>query len=674
MLSNYTTELSHKQQQPSNASSPAPADPPKITHPGRVRLEFHNISYDVYKQVGSRFTFWKSHKEKKRILDDISGVVEPGDLVALMGTSGAGKSTLLNVLSRRIISHKGEVSLNGIPADKSPIMKASTCYIQQEDLFFGFITVTEHLEQQARLRIPLPQHQRQERIRDVMDRFSLNKSRSSLIGNIAQGARRGISGGEKKRLSVATELLINPALIFADEPTSGLDAFMAASVVEALKALADSGHTVVTTIHQPSSDVFALFTKLLLLSEGRVIFYGPRLAAIAYFLRLGFPCPPYTNPADHFIELISIDWENPTAKLEELDRWHATWKRCSQAFLHEWETGLAEKFTASLAGNDYPIEAPPLGLTHSATAMCEEKPFEFPLDSRGNPKRPPLTTVASTLLKRCVISITRNPSVVRARLIQTIVTAFLGGLVYFRLAETAAHSKAGACFFILVNLGFMMTFTAVTTFMADKTIVLRERDTGLYGLATYFWAKIVSDMLLQFYLPILYACICWYLMGLNDMFWRFIVGSCYILLMSLSVASIGYIVASFSQHLGVAVALGPVLLLPFLMVSGFVIQKSSLPRFWIWLYHLSPFVYGYSGLMRATFLDVEFKNAPPVPPVPSAETAVTFYSGNQVLENFSIATNSQRWLVDVCALFLWMVLGRFVAMVLFLWANRHRKN
>ena len=281
--------------------------------------------------------------------------------------------------------------------------------------------------------------------------------------------------------------------------------------------------------------------------------------------------------------------------------------------------------------------------------------------------------MAATLLRRAFLTNSRNPSVMRARLIQTLVTALLGGLVYFRLSDTSNHSKSGACFFMLVNLGFMMTFSAITTFMSDKTIVLRERDTGLYSLATYFWMKTLTDFLFQFYFPILYSSICWYMMGINDEFWRFVVATVFIQLMSLSVSSIGYIVASFSKNLGVAVALGPVLLLPFLMVSGFVIQKPSLPSFWLWLYYISPFVYAFSGLMRAAFLNVKFENVVQPESPSAAQAALIYDSGNKVLRYFFIEVTQERWITDIAALLVWVFAGRLLAMTLFILSNRRRK-
>ena len=123
-----------------------------------------------------------------------------------------------------------------------------------------------------------------------------------MIGRPDQG-QKGISGGQRKRLSLASEVLTNPSIMFCDEPTSGLDSFMAASVVDILRKLARQGRNVICTIHQPSSQIVEMFDKVLLLAEGRTAFLGEVSAANQFLETCGFPCPSHYNPADHWVEV-----------------------------------------------------------------------------------------------------------------------------------------------------------------------------------------------------------------------------------------------------------------------------------------------------------------------------------------------------------------------------------
>ncbi|CAK4647577.1 hypothetical protein LEN26_009866 [Aphanomyces euteiches] len=196
---------------------------------------------------------------KKTILKNVHGVASAGELVVIMGPSGAGKSSLLDIVAGRNKAFKGHVKVNGEPWNDT--INKHTCYVLQDDVFFHTLTVEEHLQFQAQFRMgkaSTPQ-QRNERVQYLIDELGLRNCKDTRIGNATV---RGISGGERKRLSFATELLTNPSLLFVDEPTSGLDSFMAESVVQQMQKLAREGRTILATIHQPSSELFSLFDSL----------------------------------------------------------------------------------------------------------------------------------------------------------------------------------------------------------------------------------------------------------------------------------------------------------------------------------------------------------------------------------------------------------------------------
>ncbi|CDJ29644.1 ABC transporter, putative [Eimeria mitis] len=260
-------------------------------------------------------------------LDGLELVFNPGDCVALMGSSGAGKSTLLNCLSGRVSTGLGgEVEMNGIPCTPQ-LCKELSCFIQQEDIIFGYLTVEEHLFFQACLRLPKGTTMSEaKRTTDcLLECFGLAHISKS------------ISGGEKKRLCIASELLSNPSVIFADEPTSGLDSFMAKAVCDQLATLAAAGCTVVCTIHQPSSSCFSLFNKVLLLGEGRVLYYGDRMAAVSWLEHLGCkPCGVDANIAEFILKATSLHHLDAQSKTSRLQQWAEAWKLEGQAFLRNW--------------------------------------------------------------------------------------------------------------------------------------------------------------------------------------------------------------------------------------------------------------------------------------------------------------------------------------------------
>lgn len=228
-----------------------------------------------------------SHSSNSSPWSSVCGVAYPGELLAVMGSSGAGKTTLLNALAFRSpqgvqVSPSSVRLLNGHPVDAKE-MQARCAYVQQDDLFIGSLTAREHLIFQAMVRMPrqLTYRQRVARVDQVIQELSLSKCQHTIIG--VPGRVKGLSGGERKRLAFASEALTDPPLLICDEPTSGLDSFTAHSVVQVLKKLSQKGKTVILTIHQPSSELFELFDKILLIAEGRVAFLGTPSEAVDFF-------------------------------------------------------------------------------------------------------------------------------------------------------------------------------------------------------------------------------------------------------------------------------------------------------------------------------------------------------------------------------------------------------
>ncbi len=287
-----------------------------------ITLSWHNIN--VYAEVnavpekngsgggggGGERSWWpfcRSNTTQRCILNNVSGVAEPGTLTAIMGASSAGKTTLLNVLTSRNlhgVTYDGKILVNG--QDVGYGIRAIAAYAQQRDAFIGTLRVREHLWFHARLRMDrnIPDADRKIRVDEVLDETGLRKCADTFIG--IPGKTKGISGGEMKRLSFASEVLTNPPILFCDEPTSGLDSFMAENVISTLKGLAAKGKTVLVTIHQPSSEVYQLFDNLLLMSQGKVAYMGDAKSALAFFKTAGYPCPDNFSPPDHFVHQLAI--------------------------------------------------------------------------------------------------------------------------------------------------------------------------------------------------------------------------------------------------------------------------------------------------------------------------------------------------------------------------------
>ncbi len=253
-------------------------------------LHFENVGYNL---------------NGKQILSGISGAVHPGELMAIMGASGAGKTTFLDILARKnkIGVTCGDFYLNGEKV-RDEEFRNVIGFVDQEDTLLPTLTVHETILDSALLRLPkeMSRASKEQKVEDVERQLGIYHIRNQKIGSEESG--RGISGGEKRRVGIACELVTSPSILFCDEPTSGLDAYNAFNVVECLVNLVKNyQRTVIVTIHQPRSNIVALFDHLLLLAKGRTIYSGPFENCQAYFDNVGYTCPPGFNIADYLIDL-----------------------------------------------------------------------------------------------------------------------------------------------------------------------------------------------------------------------------------------------------------------------------------------------------------------------------------------------------------------------------------
>lgn len=254
-------------------------------------LFFENVSYSL---------------NGKQILSGIQGTCKPGEITAIMGASGAGKTTFLDILARK--NKRGQVNgdfyVNGEKVNDYDY-KNVVGFVDQEDTMLPTLTVHETILTSALLRLPrdMGRAAKEQRVLEVEKELGIHHIRDSLIGS-EEGKGRGISGGEKRRVGIACELVTSPSILFLDEPTSGLDAFNAYNVIECLVTLAKNyKRTVIFTIHQPRSNIVALFDRLVLLAQGRTVYSGPFTQCQPYFDSIGYECPPGFNIADYLVDL-----------------------------------------------------------------------------------------------------------------------------------------------------------------------------------------------------------------------------------------------------------------------------------------------------------------------------------------------------------------------------------
>uniref|UniRef100_A0A2P2KCR1 ATP-binding cassette transporter n=1 Tax=Rhizophora mucronata TaxID=61149 RepID=A0A2P2KCR1_RHIMU len=469
---------------------------------------------DIVGDVSARLT-WKDltvmvtlgHGESQKVLDGLTGYAEPGTLTALMGPSGSGKSTLLDALSSRLAANaflSGSILLNG---RKAKLSFGTAAYVTQDDNLIGTLTVRETISYSARLRLPnkMPWSEKNALVESTIIEMGLQDCADTVIGN---WHLRGISGGEKRRVSIALEILMRPRLLFLDEPTSGLDSASAFFVTQTLRGLSRDGRTVIASIHQPSSEVFELFDILYLLSGGKTVYFGRATDAYEFFAQAGFPCPALRNPSDHFLRCINSDFDKVKATLKG-----------SMKIRFEANDDPLEKVSTMEAIRTLTDYYHTSQYLHAAREKVEEmsKVKGTVLDSGGS--RASFLMQAFTLTKRSFINMSRDFGYYWLRLAIYILVTVCIGTIYLNVGTSYTSILArGSCASFVFGFVTFMSIGGFPSFVEDMKVFQRERLNGHYGVMAFVISNTVSAMPFLIMITFISGTICYFMVRLHPGF------------------------------------------------------------------------------------------------------------------------------------------------------------
>ncbi|MBA0676895.1 hypothetical protein Goari_018341, partial [Gossypium aridum] len=547
----------------------------------------------------------KHSKSVRFLLKDVSGEAKPGRLLAVMGPSGSGKTTLLNVLASQILASprlalSGLLEFNGRPNSTKAYKFA---YVRQEDLFFSQLTVRETLSLAAELQLPEISsiEERDEYVNNLLFKLGLVSCADSIIGDAKV---RGISGGEKKRLSLGCELIASPSVIFADEPTTGLDAFQAEKVMETLRLLAQDGHTVICSIHQPRGSVYGKFDDIVLLTEGTLVYAGPaRDQPLEYFSRFGYQCPDHVNPAEFLADLISIDYSSS-------DSVYSSKKRID-ALVEAFSTqSSAVLYATSLTGKTGPKQ----GMKFGKKIAAKRKGGwwrQFWL-----------------LLKRAWMQASRDGPTNKVRARMSIASAIIFGSVFWRMgrSQTSILDRMGLLQVTAINTAMAALTKTVGVFPKERAIVDRERAKGSYALGPYLLSKLIAEIPVGAAFPLMFGAVLYPMARLHPTFSRFGKFCGIVTVESFAASAMGLTVGSMVPTTEAAMALGPSLMTVFIVFGGYYVTADNTPIIFRWIPRASLIRWAFQGLCINEFTGLKF----------DCQNSFDIQTGEQALYRYSL--------------------------------------
>eukprot|EP00565_Helicotheca_tamesis_P005736 CAMPEP_0185727946 /NCGR_PEP_ID=MMETSP1171-20130828/3465_1 /TAXON_ID=374046 /ORGANISM="Helicotheca tamensis, Strain CCMP826" /LENGTH=638 /DNA_ID=CAMNT_0028396591 /DNA_START=36 /DNA_END=1952 /DNA_ORIENTATION=+ len=557
-------------------------------------------------------TTQKNPDKRKTILKPMTIDFPEGSITAIMGPSGGGKTTMLDTLTGNIssgVSVVGEVNLPGTRA-----------YIPQDDRLHGFYTCQAYMKHYARLSGKGINSETETVIDDILNSLGLEEHRETVVGDIFL---KGLSGGQKRRLSIALEALSNPENFFLDEPTSGLDS---ESALQVMKFLSDyvkkaPNRRVILTIHQPSSFIWQLVDNVVLLTKGRLVYQGPRKKIEPFFESLGYPTPQEYNPADHYVTAVNDEFSLHELSAEEWEKAYINW-----AFEHSRRASFR---STSRAGS---IRR--LSVRRSASASMLAMSGDYITTNRTN-----AFWVTLELTKRYFLNLFFNPGILGTRIAMYVMLSLIIGALFWDLGSLSTYSSIQsriALLFYCVAFFVFMSIAVLPFTVIERAIVNKEVRNGYYHPAVYHLSQAISSVPGTALLALLTTIIIVSMTGLQEPYWYYL----NMFLALFCAEALAQLVSHMVPHFIVGMALVAGFYGLFMLLQGFMIVPSEFPGWLEWSYNVAFHTYSWR-----TFMFNEFHNQI----FPDAEEA-GFGNGNKILEVYEIESvnPSDDMVVLVC--------------------------
>ncbi|KAL9681994.1 hypothetical protein QQ045_013787 [Rhodiola kirilowii] len=635
-------------------------------------LEFKNLTFTVTKRL-KNYEKWVN--QDVDLLHQITGYAPKGCVTAVMGPSGAGKSTLLDGLAGRIASGslQGEVSLDR--RDMTPSMvKRTSAYIMQDDRLFPMLTVGETFMFAADFRLGnMSKADKRKRSETLIEQLGLSTYINTYIGD--EGTR-GISGGERRRVSIGVDIIHGPSLLFLDEPTSGLDSTSAHSVIEKVHDIARAGSTVILTIHQPSSRIQLLLDHMVILARGQLMYQGAPNDMGIYLGRLGRKVPQGENSIECLIDLIQ-EYDQSEYGVEAIAEFVLTGSK-PPALNDDYSvistvvaTPTPPRYSRAspngfYAASDIFAGTPtPQSSDFSVSERHYRTPVRTPKSSNDQTPKFENSFLTETwfLMRRNFINIRRTPELFLSRLMVLTIMGIMMATMFTNPKPDQQGVTDRISFFIFtVCLFFFSSNDAVPAFIQERFIFVRETSHNAYRASSYTIASLIT------YLPFLalqagvYAGIVWYALKLRCAFFYFFL-VLYVSLLSTNsfVVFVSSVVPNFILGYAAVIAFTAL----FFLFCGYFVNRDDIPPYWSWMNKISTMTYPYEGLLMN-----QYQTNETFAPNPSGGNL----TGNDLLRGLHISVDESAKWKHILILLGWAVLYRLLFYIVLRFFSKNQRS
>jgi ABC-type multidrug transport system ATPase subunit len=540
-----------------------------------IRITVENLSY--------RVPSFKDKKTDAELLSNVSGVFNPGEMVALLGPSGSGKTTFLDVLAgRKAVGTTSGVTKFGGLAPTSQFLRRYTGYVEQFDTLIAALTAREMLLYTAELKRPMHEslQSKESAVDQLLADLGLWEARDVLVGSPMV---KGLSGGQSKRLNIAIALITDPSVLFLDEPTSGLDSFTANEVMSVVKKLCTSDTTIVATIHSPTAYAFSLFDAASILCSGKQVYFGPSDATLI----------SYAQTALQTALPGGVELPAKTAGHSDIE-----W--LIDVFTSGDRRGDAPAFAAAFAKSDLKTALASTLERHAAGANANANASPSAAQSK-------LATASSTtvpgwfafwvMAKYRTRKNYADGEYLGPRLGDKVFIAFLIFTLYFGIGDD--HDPANvvnisSMLFMWCTLPAFGAASYVPQIVMERSLYMRERADGLYRPMTYVVAKMFDELLLLFFVTLVIAAVVFYAVSLSGSFALFWL--VYYVTLANGVV-LAYLISALSPNMEAANAILPTYVVTLLFFAGFLIRPADTPDYWKWYAYVDLMKFSWGALM-----------------------------------------------------------------------------